>query len=503
MLKNDLHFLSKEEADLLLSETKKVKEKLIILLMLDCGLRVSETCSLQLKNIDFKKREISVFSLKKREKQKRIIPLSNRLYQTLSEYIEFHKIKLDANSFLFPSKGGKLPFMDRTSVWKILNKKRHSFGIEQLHPHSLRHTFATHHLASGTQLEDIKTMLGHESYDTTLIYTKIPTERLRERIDAVTSPPPSLFDRFISFLSPKSKPKILNISFQNNSFTIGRNTEFAKIESNVQKNINTLILGPIGVGKSHLLEHFKTDKKILRLDDTESIKKSLIEILLYLYKDKEAVKEAVWKDFSLDEIKKKVQRENTIQICETIKATVQPKEYILLIDNITGITPQGKKSLEYLKDTFILLCSAREIKANDTSFLWNFEELRLENLNRNYAFQLISNNISSLETENRNFMINHIFEQTDGNPRAIFEMIDRYRKEPILTNTIVRKISHTGALAEIDLTFLVVIFLGIVTALRYAASELDEPALRLVGSVGLILLLISRPFFASLKKKFI
>jgi site-specific recombinase XerD len=47
-----------------------------------------------------------------------------------------------------------------------------------LHPHALRHSFATHHLSAGSSLAEIKTMLGHQNFNTTLIYAEIPTEEL-------------------------------------------------------------------------------------------------------------------------------------------------------------------------------------------------------------------------------------------------------------------------------------------------------------------------------------
>lgn len=504
MIQNKIDYISKEEQEILINNIHKTKDRLIILLLLDCGLRVSECISLRLHCFDFKKRLVNVVSLKKKVKTIRTIPLSNRLYQTLSDYLEEEKLALLPDTWIFPAKGGILPHLTRSACWKMLRKYSKITGLSNLHPHTLRHSFATSHLANGTQLEDIKTMLGHSSYDTTLIYAKIPLERLTERVNAVTSNPPTIWQRFFRKIVPQKSAKLININFTNNHFTIGRNKELALINDHLLKGINTIILGGIGVGKSHLIEQIETEKKILRFDDSESIKQSLVQLILYLFKgDKKAALELVWKDFSIDQVKNQIQRENNIQLCNTIISIVKPKEYILLIDDITRITPSGRKVLERLKDTFIIVTCAREIKANDTSFLWNFEEVRLENLNRSDSLKLIKQLSGGLEIENYNLFLNHVYEQTNGNPRALNEIIERYRKEPFITNETIRDIRHTGALTEIDMTFTIVIFLGIITALRYASSELEEPALRLVGSIGLILLIVSRPFFAHLKRRFI
>jgi site-specific recombinase XerD len=60
-------------------------------------------------------------------------------------------------------------------------------NIPALHPHALRHSFATHHLSAGSSLAEIKTMLGHQNFNTTLIYAEIPTEELRHRVNAFVS----------------------------------------------------------------------------------------------------------------------------------------------------------------------------------------------------------------------------------------------------------------------------------------------------------------------------
>lgn len=470
--------------------------------MLDAGLRVSECTSLKFKNVDFKNRTLTIKSLKKKTHKKilRTIPISNRLYQCFGDYLNQNKkLKLDANAFIFPTYSNT-GHMGRIAVWRVLNRYSKILNIAHLHPHALRHSFATHHLSEGTTLAEIKEMLGHQKFDTTLIYASIPTEKLKQRVNQVTERKKGFFNRIFK---PKKRTKLINLDFAQSYFTVGRNQQLKLLENNANKGINTVVIGNIGVGKSHLLENFKTNKKILRLDDTESIKKTLAQILLYLYKDKETVLNVIWKSYTIPEIKKRVQRENTIQLCDTIIATVKPKEYILIIDDISRITPNGKKMIERLKDAFVIICAARAVRANNTSFIWNFEILKIKELNRNYAMQLIQQLSAGMQVENWELFRNHIYEQSNGNPRAITELINRYKKEPFITNEVVREIKHVGALPEFDMTFIILLFLGIITAMRYMSRELDEPALRFIGSIGLILLIVSRPLLRTLKKTFI
>ena len=117
--------------------------------------------------------------------------------------------------------------------------------------------------------------------------------------------------------------------------------------------------------------------------------------------------------------------------------------------------------------------------------------------------QLIQQLSSGLEVENWEIFRNHIFDQTNGNPRAISELIERYKKEPFLDTQTIREIKHSGALKEIDMTWMVVMFLGLMTVLRYMARDFDEPALRFIGSIAMVGLLMFRPLMNSLKRKFI
>lgn len=503
MLVKPFHYISKAESDLVIKTLKSKHHKVIILLMLDCGLRVSEACSIKFKNFDFKNRTITLQSLKKKSKSLRSIPISDRLYKCLGDYLQIFKKELSPNKYMFPSKKDENSHISRKTIWAVLKNVKNKTLITNLHPHTLRHSFATHHLSAGTSLAEIKEMLGHKSYNTTLIYAEIPTEKLKERVNAVTSKPKNFLQKAYSFLIPPKKSKLINLNFSENYFTIGRNTEIKLINNNAEIGVNTLLIGTIGTGKSHILNNLDTTKKILRLDDTDAIKKSLVQILLYLHKNKNTVNSILWKDFTTDEIEKKIQRENVIHLCDTIKASVEPKEFILLIDDISAITNSAKKVIERLKDVFVIIAGAREVKANNISFIWNFERVDLKPLNRKYAMQLIQQISSGLEVENWEIFRNHIFDQTNGNPRAITELIERYKKEPFLDTQTIREIKHTGALKEIDMTWMVVMFLGLMTVLRYMARDFDEPALRFIGSIAMVGLLMFRPLMNSLKRKFI
>lgn len=503
---SEIKFLDQYEIEVLLrylEPPKRIKHKVLVLLMLDAGLRVSETISLKYSDFDFKRNILICRSLKKRGKKlSRKIPISNRLYQALATYLS-KKSNISGEDYLFPSKNTESGYMSRFSVNDYLVTVKKNTGIKNLHPHALRHTFGTQHISKGTPLENIKKMLGHSKYDTTLIYADIPTEILKRNIDKVSNKEDSYLTKFLKKLGITStEEKRISINFTKNNFSIGRNQELLQLAKNAEKGINTLILGNIGIGKTHLLENLQTDRKILKIDDLTGLKQTLGQLLLYLYEnDKEHCKELIYGDLDLSKIRVKINRQSVRNIALEICKAVEPKEYILQIDSVDRITPKGVKLLEELKDYFIIFAAAREVKIDRSSFAWNYDRIELKELPRNHGLDLISKLSYDLDVEDFSLFRNHVFEQSNGNPRVIFEIIDRYRREPVITNEVVKNIRHTASLKEIDLTFVIFIGFGLMYLLRYLSREMDNEAFRFIGGLAMVLALLSRQLFTFTKRK--
>jgi len=502
----EIKFLNKEESDKLISCIKIQKHKVIVMLMLDCGLRVSEAVSLIYKDFDFKNKIVIVKSLKKRDQvDKRKVPISNRLYQELAKYLSSVS-NVDADDYLFPGRFSKKEHITRSSVNKFLynlNQKVLKFSF--LNPHCLRHSFGTQHISSGTPLENIKAMLGHKKYDTTLIYSQVPAEMLRQNIEKVTTREVSYLTRVLNSLGIKSKvDKKINLNFYKEKFTIGRTKEFETLENNADKGINTLIVGNIGIGKSHLLEYFNCSKKILRIDDLFSIKTSLVNLLVHLYdNDKSYVKKLIYADIPKDKLQVKLTRNSVRNLAKEICDIVEPKEYLIVIDNVDRISPKGVEMIEYLKDHFLIFTAARNVKIDRSSAFWNFDRINLKEFNRTRSFELINKLAFDVEVEDNSLFRNHIFEQSNGNPRVIFELVDRYRREPIITNEVVKEIRHTASLKEIDMTFIIFIAFGLMYLLRYMSKEVDNDSFRFIGGVALVLTLLFRQLMGFTKRKFL
>ena len=200
------------EKNLLLT-VRNYKHRTAILMMMDCGLRVTECINLRMKDFDFKKRIVIVRSLKKRgEENYRKIPMSGRLIDALAEYLKHESPKKD-NDYLFPKPGNKDLPMNRRALNKVCSRlQRKNPSIGHLHPHALRHTFATKMLSTGTPLHDVSKLLGHNNYNTTLIYNHTPIELLRQHIDDATAEKLKWYQKVFRYFFPKKMASIINFT---------------------------------------------------------------------------------------------------------------------------------------------------------------------------------------------------------------------------------------------------------------------------------------------------
>lgn len=169
----------REMSDLLSSayfedSTEGCRDRAIIELLYATGIRRSELIALQLKSIDFRSMTIRVNGKRNKE---RLIPLNKSAIQALQGYLQVRPPSTE-NHFLFiTNKGNKLyPEL----VYKIVKRYiSYVSSLEKKSPHVLRHTFATHLLNKGAEMNDIKALMGHANLSATQVYTHNSFDQLK------------------------------------------------------------------------------------------------------------------------------------------------------------------------------------------------------------------------------------------------------------------------------------------------------------------------------------
>lgn len=155
-----------------------LRNRCIIEILYDTGIRVNELVNLKMKDIDFVNKTINIYGKGKKE---RIVYYGDYLKEILNKYInDSRKILLDKKNseyLILNNNGEKITTRGvEYVVDKIVNE---SCIKHKISPHVLRHTFATHMLNGGSDIKTIQQLLGHESLSTTGIYTHITNDILR------------------------------------------------------------------------------------------------------------------------------------------------------------------------------------------------------------------------------------------------------------------------------------------------------------------------------------
>jgi len=160
------------------------RERALFELLYASGLRVSEAAGLDLEDVDFSSRLVRVTGKGSRE---RIVPFGDAAADALREYLPTraafrHRAEIrgieDGEPLFVNARGGRLT---TRSMARLLKRRLRAAGLpEEISPHALRHTFATHLLQAGADLRAIQELLGHASLSTTQKYTHLDAARLRE-----------------------------------------------------------------------------------------------------------------------------------------------------------------------------------------------------------------------------------------------------------------------------------------------------------------------------------
>ncbi|MGC4036748.1 MAG: tyrosine-type recombinase/integrase [Chitinophagaceae bacterium] len=177
-------FIKEEDTSQLLSTSAVVSEDwkslnthLLLSLFYGTGMRLSELINLKETQVDFSRKQIKVLGKGNKE---RIIPATNELLQNVKEYIQCKKKEFGKtdNVLLVTEKGKKMyPKYAYLLVNTVLNNNVKT--LDKKSPHVLRHTFATHLMNNGANLNAVKELLGHSSLAATQVYTHNTIEKLK------------------------------------------------------------------------------------------------------------------------------------------------------------------------------------------------------------------------------------------------------------------------------------------------------------------------------------
>uniref|UniRef100_A0A832DHK2 Tyrosine recombinase XerD n=1 Tax=Ignavibacterium album TaxID=591197 RepID=A0A832DHK2_9BACT len=160
-------------------DTIGLRDKAILELFYACGTRISELINIKVNDLFLSEEVIRVFGKGSKE---RLIPIGSSAIKWIIEYLKKSRPLLVKNikseNYLFLNQRGTK--FSRMGIWKIVRQYVKQAGIEKnVHPHTFRHSFATHLIEGGADLRAVQEMLGHSDISTTQIYTHIDRDYIK------------------------------------------------------------------------------------------------------------------------------------------------------------------------------------------------------------------------------------------------------------------------------------------------------------------------------------
>jgi integrase/recombinase XerD len=156
--------INKSEVHSMIDNTENLQHKLVLMFLYYSGMRLNEVKNIKWENLDFERKTIQL-KVAKGENQRTIF-LHNKLIE------ELNKFKAHREGVIFQSNRGK-KYSDEAIQLIVKNSAKRAGIIKKVHPHMLRHSFATHLLEGGADIRYIQQLLGHKDLKTTQVYTHV------------------------------------------------------------------------------------------------------------------------------------------------------------------------------------------------------------------------------------------------------------------------------------------------------------------------------------------
>ena len=273
--------LTADELDALRAVAKNARDQALVETLAGCGLRVSEACDLRLDDVHWSSDSPSLRFVGKRDKE-RVVPMNLEVQDALRTWLDIRGANHSEYVFCNLRTGGRL---SRKTVWDAMQRYSRRAGIRRVHPHMLRHSFGTGLADRDVPVERIRELMGHSSIQTSQIYITVSTEQKRKAVERLDRRHKLV--RWVSKQRNRSyrffgRPSARSVTFTRGE-TVGRQAELKQLQDNVTRGIDTLLIGPVGVGKSHLLGLLEGEQ-LIRLPGLTPPRQTLISMAEELFR---------------------------------------------------------------------------------------------------------------------------------------------------------------------------------------------------------------------------
>jgi type II secretory pathway predicted ATPase ExeA len=271
-----------------------------------------------------------------------------------------------------------------------------------------------------------------------------------------------------------------------NKEMIQRQTELTKAIEAIAKGQHTLLIGEVGVGKSHLLRETQSKvAKAIYIESISPLKSALLDILKVLHQNDDLQAEGIEAEYlTWEELLKKLNRRNIKELEALIQQNLGSKGYVLLLDHLETATPSMVKKIEVLMEQTTILAAANQRKPSLKKLWWRFEAIEIPPLTTEESRQLLWQLIDETSVADPELLERKILTQANGNPLAIVELAQKAGREGNLTPESIRGLRHSAGDRFIDITPIFFIIGALVIAARFIALGTNSTELYILAGVA-------------------
>lgn len=252
-------------------------------------------------------------------------------------------------------------------------------------------------------------------------------------------------------------------------------------------------MGPIGCGKSHLLRAVApTLPRAVYVDQVRPLRVSLLALAQALHaRQALRLSDGETPPLPWPECARRLGRLTIPELTAVLAASLHDRQYVLLLDQLEGVTPAMLPALDRLLAEALVLGATRQLTRSCQKLWWAFERIDLPPLSREEARALLWSLADRAQIADPALFEARILAQAGGNPHAVVEMVKQVAGTPAVSRQAIRALQHGAGVRYLDLTPILLLVGAGVVAARFVALGLDDRDLYIIaGSLGALFFVV-------------
>lgn len=496
-MSEEIVYLAQNEIKNLLSSIDNLRDRAIITLFLNTGVFLNELIDLQVDSVDWEKKILKVLG-----NRARTIPLDEQAYEALAKWTK-ERPEAAENAFFVTTKG-EVKKLSARAVDKLIRKYADQAKIhKKVNSQILRNTFAVRLFKEEISLNKATAVLGISDPQSINRYIKAakdpaPAQKIPEAYEIGHVESRSKIEQVMSKLfstQPKITKPVVKIEGERvpslGNIIYGRDGTIEEIKSNLSKEQSVLLVGKLGIGKTHILKHILKipacrqagqASNVIFLSSPSPMKNLLTQVCGKLKPN--------WKE----EIKSRASTKEILDYLIRLKTCDLKLKTLLIIDNLQNLRASDVECFLTLLENFTVLSAVEEITPKLKQVWWKFKQIELNPLSKESAKQLIKYLTQNLSVSDYELLETRILSLSNCLPLAIVDMAHQISHKPVVTKEVVREMYHEAGIYYRDWTPVVVILWAILIMFRFIALGTHSFEGYILAGFGMAFIMVMRFF---------